>query len=689
MTLLAELKRRNVLRVAAAYIAVSWLLIQVVETLFPVFGLSDAAIRLVVIALAIGFVPAVISAWAFELTPEGLIREADVDRAAPSIKASAKRLDRIVMVALALAVGFFAFDKFMLDPARDEAREQAIAESAREEGRAEAVQQKKESGPPVLAVLPFTAVTTTQDSEFFAAGVHDDLLTKLAQLPSMLVISRTSVMEYKDVQHNIREIGEALGADAILEGGVQSAGNRIRINAQLIDAKTDEHLWAETYDRELTTASIFDVQDDIALAIAEALQTTFTAAAIRSPIPTQNMAAYRAYHEALAARYAVRNGLQSEDYRNLLRKAAELDPSFTRPLALLVGSYALTAFHDEEADLVGKIESILDEIQAIAPGSVDHLIAQTFYTYYILRDYDLAHELASRVLERVPSDTEVINIKSWIERRQGDFDAMTATIRQGRTLEPRDPSWTQLLIRNLVLTHRYDEALATIETFDEPGERALFHVAQIGVREHGDLKRMAREVAAIDDKYNNKTSRDDKFFAYVMSRDFEAAASVVEAMPEEGATPMGLSDRHFNQPVVSHFLGDEDKVAELTALGRRNLEESGVDPEAIRDYRAIALAAFAALEGDAEAAERFIQQYYRGSGTDWAYRAHNRDFTCQILGVAGAADAAVQCIRDGLEEPSYVMPFLEPQLPFYDPIRNEPVFVELTEELSRETSTRR
>ena len=131
MTLFAELKRRNVLRVAAAYVAVSWLLIQVVETLFPVFGLSDAAIRAVVIVLAIGFVPAVISAWAFELTPEGLVRDAEVDRAAPSIKAATKRLDRVVMVTLALAVGFFALDKFVLDPARDEAREQAIAEAGR------------------------------------------------------------------------------------------------------------------------------------------------------------------------------------------------------------------------------------------------------------------------------------------------------------------------------------------------------------------------------------------------------------------------------------------------------------------------------------------------------------------------------------------------------------------------------
>ena len=238
MSLFDELKRRNVIRAVAGYIAVSWLLIQVVETLFPVFGLSDAAIRAVVIVLAIGFVPAVVIAWVFELTPQGFVRDADVDRDSEAVKAGTKRLDRFVLVALALAVGYFAFDKFMLDPARDA----AIAEAAKEAGRAEAVQEKRESGPPVIAVLPFAAVTATADSEFFAAGVHDDLLTKLAQLPSMLVISRTSVLEYKDVQRNIREIGEALGADVILEGGVQSAGERIRINAQLIDADTDEHL---------------------------------------------------------------------------------------------------------------------------------------------------------------------------------------------------------------------------------------------------------------------------------------------------------------------------------------------------------------------------------------------------------------------------------------------------------------
>ena len=346
MSLFSELKRRNVLRVTAAYVAVSWLLIQVAETLFPVFGLSDAAIRGVVIVLAIGLVPAVVVAWAFELTPDGLVRDSDVDRGSAGAKASTKRLDRLVMVALALAVGYFAFDKFMLDPARD----QVIAETAREEGRTEAAQASRDTGPPVLAVLPFSAVTDTADSVFFAAGVHDDLLTKLAKLPSMLVISRTSVLEYKDTQENIRDIGAALGADAILEGGVQSAGNRIRINAQLIDAETDEHLWAETYDRELTTTSIFDVQDEIARAISEALHITLISSVEASLIPTSSMAAYRAYHEALIAEDAISGGTISPEYRELLQKATELDPAFTRPMALLVGSYALETFGENDPE---------------------------------------------------------------------------------------------------------------------------------------------------------------------------------------------------------------------------------------------------------------------------------------------------------------------------------------------------
>ena len=595
MTLFAELKRRNVIRVVAAYVAISWLVIQVAETLFPVFGLSDAAIRTVVILLALGLVPVAILAWAFELTPEGLVREADVDHTTETSRASVRRLDRILIVALALAVSYFAFDKFMLDPARDE----AIVEAAREEGRAEAEQRKRDTGPPVVAVLPFNAVTTTEDSEFFAAGVHDDLLTKLAQLPSMLVISRTSVLEYKDVQHNIREIGEALGADVILEGGVQSAGERIRINAQLIDAGTDEHLWAETYDRELTASNIFDVQDDIAHAIAEALQSTFTAAARRS-IPTSNMAAYRAYHEAVNIREAAHGGVTSDEYRELLRNAIELDPAFTRPLAELVGSYALSVWFEKDPETVATIDNLMERMQAQAPDSVDALMAQTYYTYYVLSDYDLAHDIATQALERAPSDTRMLEIKGWIERRQGNFDAMIETKKLQRKLDPRNDSLTSIIAYNLFLAHRYDEALAEFETQETREYFPNRYRAYINFREHGDMARLASELVALAEDQENRGTTYDLMWAHVNARDYDAAAALVDKLPPGLADPRAhikLSNRTVGQLVTAHFMQRSEEFDSLRQEAEAAIYENSTAEELASGTSLLGLALIAALEG--------------------------------------------------------------------------------------------
>ena len=339
MSVFSELKRRNVLRVAAAYIAVAWLVIQVSETLFPLFGLGDSAVRSIAIISAIGLVPALIVAWVFELTPEGFKRDGEIDRASPSVKAMSKRLDRLIMVVLTLALAYFAMDKFLLDPVRDRAREEEITETARQQGRKEALRKAENSAPPMVAVLPFASMSMGGDSSFFATGVHDDLLTQLAQLQSIRVISRTSVLEYKNTKLNIKEIGDALGADVILEGGVQTAGERIRINAQLIKVQTDEHLWAETYDRELSVANIFEIQTEIARSIADALEMTLTDREVTALtiIPTENMAAYRAYHRALEIR-STHMGLNSPPYKEALLEAITLDPTFTRALAEQVGS---------------------------------------------------------------------------------------------------------------------------------------------------------------------------------------------------------------------------------------------------------------------------------------------------------------------------------------------------------------
>jgi TolB-like protein len=239
LSLFNELKRRNVFRIGAAYVVGAWLLIQVTETIFPLFGFGDTPARLVVIVLAIGFIPSLIFSWVFEITPEGLKKDADIDHEESITQATGKKLDRIILVVLALALGYFAFDKFVLDPARDRSN----IEIARQEGRTAALNESY--GDKSIAVLPFDNRSNREEDQFFTDGIHDDLLTTIAKIGSMKVISRTSVMEYRDTIKKIPQIAQELGVANILEGGIQRSGNHVRINVQLIDAATDDHLWAE------------------------------------------------------------------------------------------------------------------------------------------------------------------------------------------------------------------------------------------------------------------------------------------------------------------------------------------------------------------------------------------------------------------------------------------------------------
>ena len=193
MSLFRELKRRNVLRVAAAYTVAAWLAVQVAETIFPLFGYGDAPARIVVVVLAIGFVPAIVISWVFELTPEGLRRDADVDREHSITPNTGKKLDRIIIAVLAVALAYFAFDRFVLEPQRDvdmtETAARAGAERAREEARLDMFSDKS------IAVLPFANRSEQKDDEYFTDGMHDELLTRLSRISALKVISRTSVMK--------------------------------------------------------------------------------------------------------------------------------------------------------------------------------------------------------------------------------------------------------------------------------------------------------------------------------------------------------------------------------------------------------------------------------------------------------------------------------------------------------------
>ena len=336
LSLLSELKRRNVFRVGAAYVVTAWLIIQVVETLFPLYGLSDGAIRLVVTILAIGLLPIVILAWAFELTPEGLKKDKDVDRSQPVSLQTGKKLDRMIMAVLALALGYFAFDKFVLDPAEDV----QIAESAHQEGRSAALTES--FGDKSIAVLPFVNMSDDAGNEYFSDGLSEELLNLLANIPELKVAARTSSFSFKDKDLEVPEIASRLNVAHVLEGSVRKHDNQLRITAQLIQADNGFHLWSETYDRQLD--NVFQIQEDIAIAVVDALRIT-----LLGEVPKTRKTDIVAYQLFLEGQYLKRQ--LSPDSLNraieAFKQAVDIDPAYVPAWAELADTYIWAWASDE------------------------------------------------------------------------------------------------------------------------------------------------------------------------------------------------------------------------------------------------------------------------------------------------------------------------------------------------------
>ncbi|MDX1698558.1 MAG: hypothetical protein R3308_09745, partial [Thiohalobacterales bacterium] len=287
MSLFEELKRRNVFRVALAYLVLAWLMLQVADVLVDALELPSVWSKGIIALLVIGFIPTIVFSWVYELTPEGVKRESEVDRSQSITPDTGRKLNIAVVVMLALAIVLFSAEHFLGDRGTEPA---AIAAApATSPGGSEAATTA--DAVPVVAVLPLQALSTEEEGRFLASGLHDDLLTRLARLEAFRVISRTSVMEYANTTKNLKQIADELGASYIVEGGLQAIGGRVRINAQLIDAESDEHLWAETYEQALTPANLFEVQAEIASAIAEATRATLSPhdVEVLEEVPTENL----------------------------------------------------------------------------------------------------------------------------------------------------------------------------------------------------------------------------------------------------------------------------------------------------------------------------------------------------------------------------------------------------------------
>ncbi len=400
MSFFAELKRRNVIRLAIAYVAISWLLIQVVETLFPIYGLSDAAIRTVVAVIAVGFIPTLVITWIFELTPDGLKRDAEVDHDDPGMRASRKTLDRIILLILALGIGYLAFDKFVLDPARDiEMVEQAV-----QQARSDTLLSSY--GDKSIAVLPFVNMSSDVEQEYFSDGISEEVLNLLTKVTGLRVISRTSAFSYKGSDKTVPQIAGELNVAHILEGSVRKSGDRIRLTFQLIEASSDTHLWSETYDRELK--DIFAIQDEVAAMVVEQLKIELDVGL--PPVARHDPQAYALYLQAaqLLGAYADLNRVET-----LLLQVLDIEPEYLDAkvaLSWVYGRRGDDADDSSDAELAEQLytrqQELLDEVTAIDPDNVLLNVARGWNN---MRNVEIAASYIERALAADPRNAQALN----------------------------------------------------------------------------------------------------------------------------------------------------------------------------------------------------------------------------------------------------------------------------------------
>src|SRR5437764_7090546 len=324
----SELKRRNVVRMAGLYLVGAWLLTQVASTVLPMFGAPDWLPRSIVILLAIGFLPALIFSWVFELTPQGLKRDEDVRPEESIAPQTARRMDRLIIAVLVLALAYFSFDKFVLAPRRAAApNDSSSAASAKS-----------------IAVLPFENLSDDKQNAYFAEGVQDEILTRLAKVADLKVIARTSTKRFQSAPENLADIAKQLGVMNILEGSVQKSNDQVRVNVQLINALTNVHLWAEIYDRKLT--DIFAVESDISKTIADTLQAKLTGSEKQmiASQPTTDTTAYELYHKGRSL-WEKRSGDNIPKAISFYEQAIARDPNYALAYAGLADAYILLPYY--------------------------------------------------------------------------------------------------------------------------------------------------------------------------------------------------------------------------------------------------------------------------------------------------------------------------------------------------------
>ena len=633
MSLFKELKRRNVFRVATAYIVIGWLLLQVATTLTPALHLPQWIVSGIALLLILGFIPAILFSWAFELTPEGIKKDGEVGTVHSDTSQTAKKLDAITLFAVAGVVGLFVYqqvnpnqpvqsdspsDARVLNAvsSKNQINVIADAENAISQANSSLEASSNANADLVLgvAVLPFVNMSANESNAFFASGVHEDVLTQLSYIRKLRIISRTSMEKVAEQGMEVREIGSHLGVSHVLEGSVRRAGEQVRVTVQLIDASTDEHVWAENFDRKLN--DIFAIQSEIAEKIAAQLRAELTPEEVKQieRIPTTSNEAYDLFVKARELRRVWRGANTFKDMLPLLEQALNLDPNFLKAQVMITEVYGRLVWtgSDPTGQYKIKAKETLDEILQQHPNSIEAANAYSQYLYTVEVNYAASLREINKVLEAFPNDTEALLRAASCYKRLNNFSQGLPLIKKAASLDPEHAAIAGEVSLHLVGSGQYKQAYLNdqINILKFPEDKhAKAGLAQTGLNRFGLYERYK----VLMQELNLKTEELYRQFGIQLEEMLLTPNTLDETMRELDSSD--LNHEPFNAAMINldianllNTLGRETESQQRAQKALEILQDKSVYENFIsfREKASYARFAYAAcLANDKEAFNRY------------------------------------------------------------------------------------
>ncbi len=674
----AELKRRNVYKVAVAYAVASWLLIQIATQVFPFFEIPNWAVRLVVLLLIAGFPVALIFSWAFEITPEGIKRESEIESDKSITHHTGRKIIALTIALAVMAAGLLAFQLF---------RARSATARANVAGQANPIPDKS------VAVLPFDNLSDDKSNAYFAEGIQDEILTRLSKIAALKVISRTSTQKYKSAPDNLREVGKQLGVANLLEGSVQKVANAVHVNVQLIRAATDEHLWAESYNRKLD--DVFGVEGEVASAIADQLNAKLSGTEQKAVTdkPTQNAAAYDAYLRGLAIEHTQ---YSYESYQQAARdyvEAVQLDPKFAFAWARLAVLRSFLFFNavDQNTNTAGAVKEAADRAMALAPEAGESWIAQGAYRYRVLRDFAGAVTAYKQAQIRLPNNSYLLQNLAFVQRRLGLWQEAEATFKKALELDPRDFQLLGSLGGEFyAYLRRFDDARAALDrALEISPDSVSTRSSKAGTfQSEGRLDEAAQELGKIPANVTDDFVVSTRIGQAIYERHFDTAISVIErklssvpaGQPLDSITELALVQLGFCQQWTGR--GKDARRSFSRAIEAiKPKPDTPVQADANGTPNTLALA-YAGLGEKAKALEQ-AQRAVKDYDADAVNKPWSLTTLAQIQARFGDSDSAIAAIPRLLKVPAGLTIANLKLDPFWDPLRKDPRFQKLCQEKPR------